>query len=206
MNTAELSRKERKREQRRQTLIDAATRLFAKNGYAGTTIDDIVLEADVAKVTFYSCFKSKEEIALEIKRKGTEEALIYIDALREKKLPVDKMIDAFLDDVAAWTEENFRLLDVFCDQRFSPLMERESTTACKPEPMTFCLDAIIQQGQESGVFRTDIDRCRIAHMLDLAILCEQYHWVRSGRQPGELKKQLKGYFDFAVNGLKKQPN
>ncbi len=206
MNTAELSRKDRKREQRRQTLIDVATRLFAKHGYAGTTIDDIALEADVAKVTFYSYFKSKEEIALEIKRRGTEEALIYIEALRSKKLSVEQMIDAFLDDVAEWTAENFRLLDVFCDQRFSPLMERESTSTCKPEPMTICLDVIIQQGQEAGVFRTDIDRCRIAHMLDLAILAEQYHWVRSGRQAGELKKQLKGYFDFAVNGLKIRPS
>lgn len=202
MNSAQLSRKERKREHRRQTLIDAASTLFAKHGYAGTTIDDIVLEADVAKVTFYSYFKSKEEIALEIKRKGTEEALAYIETLSAKKLPVDEMIEAFLTDVAEWTEENFRLLDVFCEQRFSPLMERESTSTCKPEPMTICVDKIIQRGQETGVFRQDIDRCRVAHTLDLAILCEQYHWVRSGRPAGELRKNLQSYFDFAINGIK----
>jgi len=201
MNSAEISRKERKREHRRQTLIDAATHLFAKHGYAGTTIDDIVLEADVAKVTFYSYFKSKEEIALAIKRAGTEEALTYIETLRAKQLPVNEMIEAFITDVADWTEENFRLLDVFCEQRFSPLMEREGVSDCKPEPMTICLSVIIECGQEEGLFRKDIDRCRIAHMLDLAILCEQYHWVREGRPAGALRDRLKGYFDFALNGL-----
>lgn len=202
MNSAQLSRKDRKKEHRRQTLIDAATLLFTKHGYSGTTIDDIVVEADVAKVTFYSYFKSKEEIALEIKRKGTEEALAYIEGLRAEQLPVDDMIEKFCTDVAEWTEKNFRLLDVFCEQRFSPLMERESVSACKPEPMTICIDVIIQRGQEMGVYRNDIDRCRVAHLLDLAILCEQYHWVRSGRPDGELKKNLQGYFDFALNGLK----
>lgn len=202
MNTTESSRKERKREQRRQTLIDAATHLFATRGYAGTTIDDIVSEADVAKVTFYSYFKSKEEIALEIKRAGREEAREYIEALSAKQLPVDEMIEAFINDVAEWTEKNYRLLDVFCDQRFSPMMEREDTnTECKPEPITICLDVIIKRGQDTGKFRKDIDRLRIAHLLDLAILCEQYHWVRLGRVKGQLKEKLAGYFDFALRGL-----
>ncbi len=204
MTDLQTTRKERKREHRRQTLVDAATRLFATHGYAGTTIDDIVSEADVAKVTFYSYFKSKEEIALEIKRKGREEAIEYIEMLSAKELPVDEMIEAFITDVAEWTEVNYGLLDVFCNQRFSPLLERESTgnTKCTPEPIAICLDVIIKRGQDTGRFRTDIDRGRIAHLLDLAILCEQYYWVRSGRPEGELKKQLKGYFDFALNGLK----
>jgi AcrR family transcriptional regulator len=201
MNTTQSTRKERKRELRSQSLIDAATRLFAKHGYAGTTIDDIVNEADVAKVTFYSYFKSKEEIALEIKRRGREEALEYIETLSAKQLSVDEMIEAFISDVAEWTEKNYRLLDVFCDQRFSPMVERESGAACKPEPMTICLEVILKRGQSTGRFRSDIDNLRIAHLFDLAILCEQYYWIRSGRPAGKLKEQLAGYFDFALRGL-----
>ncbi len=181
--------------------MDAARILFATNGYAGTTIDDIVAKADVAKVTFYYYFKSKEEIALEIKRKGTEEAIAYIETLLAKALPVDEMIRAFIYDVVEWTEENWRLLDVFCAQRFSPLLERETTTECKPEPITICLDAIILKGQEEGKFRKNIDRCRVAHLIDIAILCEQYHWVRSGREKGALLACLEKCFDFALNGI-----
>lgn len=204
MTSTNSTRQERKREQRRQSLIDAATQLFVAHGFTGTTIDDIVEKADVAKVTFYSYFKSKEEIALEIKRRGHDEAREYIEALSAKELPVEEMIEAFVTDVAEWTEQNFRLLDVFCDQRFSPMMERETSTntACRPEPMTICIEVILKRGQDTGKFRTDFDRLRIAHLFDLAILCEQYHWVRSGRPPGELKKNLHGYFDFALRGLR----
>ncbi|MBX9572648.1 MAG: hypothetical protein K2X77_27380 [Candidatus Obscuribacterales bacterium] len=80
-------------------------------------------------------------------------------------------------------------------------MERETTSECKPEPLTICLDAIIQRGQEAGAFRKDIDRIRIAHLIDLAILCEQYHWVRSGRPEGSLIPNLKKCYDFALNGI-----
>lgn len=201
MNQAESNRMGRKREKRRQDLVDAAEELFATNSYAGTTIDDIVAKADVAKVTFYSYFKSKEEVALEIKRQCTEEAISYIETLLAKQLPATEMIDAVINDVAEWTESNWRLLDVFCALRFSPLMERETTSECKPEPLTICLDAIIQRGQEAGAFRKDIDRIRIAHLIDLAILCEQYHWVRSGRPEGSLIPNLKKCFDFALNGI-----
>lgn len=201
MNTTQPSRNDRKRELRRQSLVEAAKRLFATHGYAGTTIDDIVAEADVAKVTFYYYFKSKEEVALEIKRKGAEEALVYIESLRAKDLSAEKMIEAFIYDVAEWTENNWRLLDVFCAQRFSPFLERETTTECKPEPITICVDVIIERGQNAGTFRKNIDRCRVAHLIDLAILCEQYHWVRSGRPDGELIINLKKCFDFALNGI-----
>lgn len=62
-----LGRRERK-EQTKQGLISSAIDLFIAKGYDETTIDDIVANADVAKVTFYYYFKSKEEIALEIKK------------------------------------------------------------------------------------------------------------------------------------------
>ena len=73
--TTQTSRQLRKSELRQQSLVDEAKYLFITQGYAGTTIDDIVEKADVAKVTFYAYFKSKEEIALRVKRESTEEAL-----------------------------------------------------------------------------------------------------------------------------------
>jgi AcrR family transcriptional regulator len=195
------SRSERKKERTKQSLVDAAKELFVKHGYGETTIDQIVELADVAKVTFYYHFKSKEEIALEIKRQGTEEAVAYFDTLLSRKLSLDEMIDSVIVDLADWTETNWRLLEVFCAQRFSPFLERESTTECKLEAVAVCLLGIIEYGQKEGRFRTDIDGRRIAHLLALAILCEQYHWARSGQPKEELIASLKKCFDFALHGI-----
>lgn len=54
--------RERKRRQTHEAILGAALRLFLKNGYDETTLDDIAAEADIARRTFFGYFKSKEEI------------------------------------------------------------------------------------------------------------------------------------------------
>jgi AcrR family transcriptional regulator len=49
-------------EERRDELMNAAKRLFLKQGVASTTIEQITSGADVAKGTFYLYFSSKEDV------------------------------------------------------------------------------------------------------------------------------------------------
>ncbi|MDZ4381343.1 MAG: helix-turn-helix domain-containing protein [Parvibaculum sp.] len=53
----------RRRERMRAILVEAALRLFAKQGVDATTIDEIVNVAGVAKGTFYNYFTDRTEIA-----------------------------------------------------------------------------------------------------------------------------------------------
>jgi AcrR family transcriptional regulator len=53
----------RRRERMRAVLVEAALRLFAKQGVDATTIDEIVNVAGVAKGTFYNYFTDRTEIA-----------------------------------------------------------------------------------------------------------------------------------------------
>jgi AcrR family transcriptional regulator len=56
------------RDERRQSLLDAARVLFAEKGYHDTTVDDITRTANVAKGTFYLYFSEKREIYYEVIR------------------------------------------------------------------------------------------------------------------------------------------
>ena len=47
---------------RKQAITDAAIKIFSAEGYKGATMDEIALEAKVAKGTLYYNFNSKEEI------------------------------------------------------------------------------------------------------------------------------------------------
>jgi AcrR family transcriptional regulator len=51
------------KESSRQSLLDAAQRLYVEESYAMTTVDDIVREAQVSRTTFYRHFDSKLAIA-----------------------------------------------------------------------------------------------------------------------------------------------
>ncbi|HPN38002.1 MAG TPA: TetR/AcrR family transcriptional regulator [Melioribacteraceae bacterium] len=58
----ELNRKEREKLLRKSEIADAATVLFAKNGYDSTTLDEIASKSQFGKGTIYNYFNSKEEI------------------------------------------------------------------------------------------------------------------------------------------------
>lgn len=48
----------------KQKIIETATELFYKKGYNLTGINEIIYEAQIAKATLYSHFKSKEDICV----------------------------------------------------------------------------------------------------------------------------------------------
>lgn len=48
----------------RQRIIDTALRLFYRQGYRATGINQIIAESEVAKATFYSHFPSKEALCI----------------------------------------------------------------------------------------------------------------------------------------------
>jgi AcrR family transcriptional regulator len=55
-------RRERKKDEPRRALREAAHRLFAEKGFAQTTIDDITEAADVSRRTFFRYYDSKEDL------------------------------------------------------------------------------------------------------------------------------------------------
>lgn len=60
--SGQLSRRERKKQETRQRLMESALQLFSEQGYAATTIKSITELAGVAKGTFFNYFETKEAI------------------------------------------------------------------------------------------------------------------------------------------------
>jgi AcrR family transcriptional regulator len=86
--------RERKKEQTRRAIEDAAFRLFAERGFQATTVADIAEAADVAPRTFFAYFPSKEDV-LFADFDETSEAL----AARLRDRPPD---ESTFDALRAW--------------------------------------------------------------------------------------------------------
>lgn len=52
----------------RARLLEAAQQVFARSGYAGATVDDVLIAADTSRATFYRYFRSKEDLFDELSR------------------------------------------------------------------------------------------------------------------------------------------
>jgi AcrR family transcriptional regulator len=85
----EMGRRERKKAQTRQALIDAAWELFDERGYAETTIEDITDRVDVSSRTFFRYFPSKEAVVF-ADQEGTDKSKVIAKALAER--PADEPV------------------------------------------------------------------------------------------------------------------
>jgi TetR/AcrR family transcriptional repressor of nem operon len=82
----------------RSAIVASAGSLFYANGYANTSMDDIINASGVAKGNVYYHFKSKEDIALAALEKYEEEYLKKILPPSEEG-PLSQLLD-YLDKVA----------------------------------------------------------------------------------------------------------
>ena len=81
-----MERKKGEKNQKRKKILDKAWELFRKNGYEETKVEDITRELGVSKGSFYTYFKTKDEVLYEILeriKKENEERISKINVNQE---------------------------------------------------------------------------------------------------------------------------
>ena len=81
------------REEKKQSIIEKSKELFVEKGYNETKVEDITKALGISKGSFYTYFKSKEEILMGILKKLCEK---YISALN--KIDISKSPKEILED------------------------------------------------------------------------------------------------------------
>ena len=78
----------------RQTLVDVARQLFAKNGVANTTMNDIAVASGKGRRTLYTYFNRKEDIYYAVIESELERLSDRLDEVAARKMrPQDKIIE-----------------------------------------------------------------------------------------------------------------
>lgn len=78
----------------RDRILDVASQLFYQNGIRAVGVDTIIAQADVAKMTFYKHFKSKDLLVLEFLKRRDElwrdwfESTVYRLASKDENRPL----------------------------------------------------------------------------------------------------------------------
>lgn len=84
-------RKKREKEQRRQSIIDAAEKLFSEKGYDNVSINDIAKEVELNRATIYLYFENKEALCFAVLLRGMRILNEMIKANVRKTLAIQKI-------------------------------------------------------------------------------------------------------------------
>lgn len=88
--------------QKRQHIVETAYRLFKRDGFHATGIDKIIAEAEVAKMTMYRHFPSKEGLIVEVLDWRAERFKQQLDQLAEAATTPHENVMAIFDWHERW--------------------------------------------------------------------------------------------------------
>ncbi len=152
----------RRTDDKRQKILQAAVRVFARKGYFGARVSDIARRANVADGTIYLYFRSKEEILVSLFDRVMAEHLA--EGRRELR-----GIRGAPGRLRAIAERHLKLLGGNRDLAVVFQVElRQSTkfmerfTASWLQDYFRLLDEVLEEGQREGTLRLDLPRKLLA--------------------------------------------
>jgi AcrR family transcriptional regulator len=83
--------REDSRDQTTQRLLDAAQKVIAKKGLAGASVEDIAEAAGYSRGAFYSNFKSKSDLFIDLLRRDHERINAEFFAMKNDELSLDQI-------------------------------------------------------------------------------------------------------------------
>lgn len=159
------------REDRRRTLVEAAARVFAEQGYACSRVADVATAAGVAKGTVYQYFGSKRELFFAVFEWMNELIRERVDRVVGGDRSAQQQLTDLINLGAELVVEQRELfpvlnIDLWVTSRGGDA-EGTLTRAVDEQYRTYreLIARVIRRGQESGELRADVDPSSIATIL-----------------------------------------
>ena len=167
---------------KREAILRAATKVFARSGYFNSKVADVAREAGVADGTVYLYFKSKEEILRSIFERNTGEAvragreeLAKIEDPREK---LRRIARHHLERLGADRD----LAVVFQVELRGTTKFMEEFSAAGLAEYLGLIREVFEEGQAAGVFRRGLNAKLVAKVLFGALDEMATNWILSRRR------------------------
>ena len=189
---------------KRDAILRAATDVFDERGYFNAQVADVARGAGVAAGTVYLYFRSKDDLLISIFERGMRQA---IEAARELAAAVADPRErlhrfARLHLERLGRDRNLAVVFQVELRQSTKFMERFSATLLR-DYLGLLRDAIAE-GQQSGLFRTDINPTVAAKALFGALDEMATNWVLSHRRYS-LTGAADSVIDLLLNGLQTAP-
>jgi AcrR family transcriptional regulator len=196
LSTADgLGRRERKKLETKERLVDCAVGLFASRGYDATTMEEIGECADVARATVFNYFARKEDIVSEVFRRRRDEVAVLISQAAEQGADTAGRLRHVLTGWARLYQDDAatgRAVVQAWLRAGGPLMPDASQTA-------ELFAGVIRSGQELGDVPPGVDAARAGLVILDAYLGVLFRWV--GDEDFAFEQELMAALDLILTGI-----
>jgi TetR/AcrR family fatty acid metabolism transcriptional regulator len=139
-----------------QQIIEAAVRVFARNGYYNSRVSDIAREAGVASGTIYLYFKTKDEILVTLFREKMAAWVAHVrEAIKDESDPIAK-IRRLVALHFSVLEKDPALAEVVQIELRQGHKFFRGASAHEVSAYFELIATVLEEGQAAGVFRDDV--------------------------------------------------
>ncbi len=192
-------------EDRRRAILDAAVRVFARDGYHTSRVGDIAEEAGVAHGLLYHYFPSKGEVLATVFRENWGDLLARFRAVEESDEPADEKLRGIAKILLrTWRNDPALVTVMVREVARSPHLSEQVDDVREGFAS---IERVIEQGQAEGTFRAGLD-ARIASWVVYGALEEILTgWVLGQLPDGdeEVARAERTVVEIVCNGLAVDP-
>ncbi len=187
--------------EKRRLILDAAVRVFAREGYHTSRVGDIAEEAGIAHGLLYHYFSSKDEVLETVFRENWNELLDRFRAVEASDVPADDKLRA-IAKILLRTWRNDPALVTVMVREVARTPQLQGQVEAVGEGFAL-IERVIERGQAEGALRADVD-ARLASWIFYGALEEILTgWVLGQLSDGdeEVARAERAVVDVVCGGL-----
>mgnify|MGYP001486696050 FL=1 len=187
---------------KRDRILKAAVKVFAKNGFYATRVSEIAKAAGVADGTIYLYFKNKDDVLITIFEDGIQQLLAILREVAAAEEPFEARIKRIIELQLGLLEDQRDLAEVIT------VNLRQSSTLLKQYAAPLFMEYIdviaglIREGQKQGAFRKDVNARVAARSLFGALDAILLTWALGEADPASLRKAASHCASLFLDGLR----
>ena len=192
------SRRERRSLELRERLFRSALDLFARKGFAETTVEDITNAADVGKGTFFNYFPSKDHILLAFGEMQLAKLRDAVEEARHSSEPLPQYLRSLSVRMTQEPMRNPAIVRALLLGYLSSTPVRQAMLDMQKRVLALHSE-MIELGQQRGEVRDDVSAVELAQVFRQTIFGTLLMWTLYG--DSTLQARIESAFDILWMGL-----
>lgn len=177
-----LSRRDRRKLEVRNRILEAAVALFDERGFGATKVAEICEQADVAHKTFFNHFQSKQHLLSEIARDALEQLFVQIEEARKRPGTTRDRLRHFFTGIA----DNAEAAGPMHRELVTEIIHVAHEAGAHPEQarrLHAAIGTLVQDGRAAGDVTRAHDASTLTEMIIGAFYVLMFDWANLESYP-----------------------